>query len=67
MNRQEQPLTPNEELATIITDALAEAGLISDPRQDELRKKLADGSVRQEDWRLWLEVEPGDRIGGGNG
>jgi hypothetical protein len=50
-----QVSTPNERLAEIVADALAKAGLVSSARLDELKRKLAAGTAKAEDWSHWIE------------
>jgi hypothetical protein len=47
--------TPNERLAEIIANALVSAGLIQPARIEELKRKLAAGAARAEDWSHWIE------------
>ena len=47
--------TPNERLAEIVADALVTAGLVATSRQDELKRKLAAGTAKAEDWSHWIE------------
>jgi hypothetical protein len=47
--------TPNERLAEIVADALVKAGLVSSARLDELKRKLAAGTAKAEDWSHWIE------------
>ncbi|MEP7343597.1 MAG: hypothetical protein ABI977_38105 [Acidobacteriota bacterium] len=47
--------TPNERLAEIIAAALTGAGLIPPTRLDELKRKLAYGTAKAEDWCHWIE------------
>ncbi len=48
--------SPNEELAVLIATALVDARLVSETRTEELRDKLTRGVMRQEDWRLLIEL-----------
>lgn len=47
--------TPNERLAEIVANALASAGLIQAARLEDLKRKLAAGAARAEDWSHWIE------------
>lgn len=47
--------TPNERLAEIVANALASAGLIQSARLEDLKRKLATGAARAEDWSHWIE------------
>jgi hypothetical protein len=53
----EQPaLTPNEQLAQLVVEKLHQNALITDEKRAEIKGKLASGSARQEDWKLWLDL-----------
>jgi len=47
--------TPNEQLAEIVANALVNAGLISSARLEDLKRKLAAGTAKAEDWSHWIE------------
>ncbi len=47
--------SPNEQLAEIVADALVNSGLIQASRRDDLRRKLAAGTAKAEDWSHWIE------------
>jgi hypothetical protein len=47
--------TPNERLAEIVANALISAGLIQPAGLEDLKRKLAAGAARAEDWRHWIE------------
>lgn len=47
--------TPNERLAEVVANALASAGLIQPARLEDLKRKLAAGAARAEDWSHWIE------------
>ena len=47
--------TPNEHLAEIVSDALISAGLVPPARADELKRKIAAGTAKAEDWSHWIE------------
>ena len=47
--------TPNERLAEIVADALVKAGLVSSARLEDLKRKLAAGTAKAEDWSHWIE------------
>jgi hypothetical protein len=47
--------TPNERLAEIVADALANAGLVQSARLEDLKRKLAAGTAKAEDWSHWIE------------
>lgn len=55
MSDAEKPLSPNEELAVTIADALVAQGLIVERKKEELLSKLSSGNAREEDWRQWIE------------
>ena len=46
---------PNERLAEIVADALISAGLIQSARLEDLKRKLAAGAAKAEDWGRWIE------------
>lgn len=46
---------PNERLAEIVADALLKAGLVPSARLEDLKRKLAAGTAKAEDWSLWIE------------
>lgn len=48
--------SPNDMLASQITEALVAAGLIKDTHKGSLLAKLKAGGVRQEDWNLWIDM-----------
>ncbi len=48
--------TPNEELATLIVAQLVEAGLLPQGKKSEVLTKVANGSARQDDWQVWIEM-----------
>jgi hypothetical protein len=47
--------TPNERLAEIIAGALVKAGLVPPARIEDLKRKLAAGTAKAEDWNNWIE------------
>ncbi len=50
------PDSPNDLLASQITEALVAAGLIKDNHKTPLLAKLKTGGVKQEDWNLWIDM-----------
>jgi hypothetical protein len=48
--------SPNDILASRVTDALVAAGLITDTHKPLLLSKLKTGGVKQEDWNLWIDI-----------
>lgn len=48
--------TPNEELAARVAAQLVEAGLIPQGKLSDVCTKLADGSARQDNWQVWIEM-----------
>ena len=46
--------TPNERLAEIVADALLSAGLIQSAGLEDLKRKLATGAAKAEDWNRWI-------------
>ena len=49
------PQTPDAELSGEVVAALVAAGLISDARRAEVSSRVAAGTARPEDWKVWLE------------
>ena len=47
--------TLDEKLAALVVEKLRNEHLVSEDKRDELLKKLATGTARQEDWKLWLD------------
>ena len=47
--------TPDERLAEIVADALLGAGLIQSSGLEDLKRKLAAGVAKAEDWSRWVE------------
>lgn len=50
------PQSPNDVLASQVTDALVAAGLITAAHKGSLLSKLKTGGVKQEDWNLWVDM-----------
>ena len=48
--------TPDQELATTITEALVSEELILPDKKGEFETRLSTGSLRQEDWRFFIEM-----------
>ncbi len=48
--------TPSQALAARITERLVRENLITAEAAKRLQPKLAEGTLRAEDWRLLLEV-----------
>ncbi len=46
---------PNEELASEITDALVKAGLVDVAAAERAHNRIAEGTMKREDWRLLLD------------
>jgi hypothetical protein len=46
---------PNERLAEIVAEALVVKGLVSEARIEDLKRKLAGGTAKPEDWSHWIE------------
>jgi hypothetical protein len=55
---------PNDVLASEITDALVAAGLIKEAHRAQLLAKLKAGSVKQEDWYLWIDMATDPEVTG---
>jgi hypothetical protein len=47
--------SPNERLAARVASALDTAGLLPAGRADDVRARLAAGTLKEEDWRLLIE------------
>jgi hypothetical protein len=47
--------TANDQLAEIVVAALVAAGLVSSSRTEDLKRKLASGTAKPEDWSHWIE------------
>ena len=48
--------SPNDTLASQVTDALVSAGLITETHKHLVLSKLKTGGVKQEDWNLWIDI-----------
>lgn len=48
--------TPDQELAAIIVEALVSKKLVSPEKRSKLEQSLAAGTIRQDDWRLFVEL-----------
>ena len=59
--------SPNDMLAEDIVTKLAEAGLVSKVKLDEVLAKVKAGTASVEDWRLWVDVSQKKGSGGKNG
>jgi len=57
MNTQTQAETPSQALARQIVERLVNEKLISAEAGAKLQPKLADGTLRAEDWRLPIELQ----------
>lgn len=51
--------TPSSQLAEKIMQRLAEEKLFRPEDQKKLLERIADGSIKQEDWRLAIELALG--------
>lgn len=51
--------TPSSQLAEKIMQRLAEEKLFRPDDQKKLLERIADGSIKQEDWRLAIELSLG--------
>ena len=47
---------PSDTLAEQIAERLTQVGLIRDTERDRFQKKLAEGTLKSEDWRLAIEL-----------
>lgn len=59
-------MSPDEELAALIADRLANAGLIAADRRDEAATRIAAGTATIDDWRFWVELGPAVQTDGGD-
>ncbi|MEX0642703.1 MAG: hypothetical protein WD468_08385 [Pirellulales bacterium] len=57
--------SPNDLLASQITEALVAAGLIKDTHKRLLLSKLKTGGVKQEDWNLWIDMATAPQVAKG--
>jgi hypothetical protein len=48
--------TPDQELAAIIVAALVSEKLVSPEKKAKLEQGLSGGKIRQDDWRLFVEL-----------
>ena len=48
--------TPSEELASNIAERLVAESLVTPARMQELARKIIDGSVTGEDWKLAVDL-----------
>ena len=54
--------SPNDLLASQITEALVAAGLIKDKHREPLLTKLKTGGVKQDDWNLWVDIATAPQV-----
>lgn len=52
----ENEILPNEKLASLIVEQLKERDLIPSPHLAEIEEKLAAGRIKQDEWRLWIDL-----------
>lgn len=57
--------SPNDFLASQITEALVAAGLIKDTHKGALLAKLKANGVKQEDWNLWIDMATAPQVAQG--
>jgi hypothetical protein len=59
--------SPNDALAELVVSKLAEAGLISKSKVEEIMPKVKAGTASSEDWKLWIDLsqakQPKDKDG----
>lgn len=72
MPLSEQPVapvsaTPDEVLAAEIVNALIDANLMDKAKAGETRRRIAAGSMDQDDWRALVELKRPDKEGKANG
>ncbi len=56
------PESPNDVLASQISEALVAAGLIKDTHKTPLLAKLKTGGIKQEDWNLWIDMATAPQV-----
>lgn len=59
--------SPNDVLASEVTEALVAAGLIKDSHRGTLLANLKTGGVKQEDWNLWIDIATAPQVSHGEG
>ncbi len=64
-NTPAAPQSPNDLLASQITEALVAAGLFKDTHKGPLLSKLKTGGVKQEDWNLWIDIATAPQVAQG--
>ncbi len=52
---ENSPERPDEQLASMIADGLAEAALIVPQDRPKVSERIASGTATQEDWIHWIE------------
>ncbi len=50
------PLSPEDQLAADIADALSASGLIASEKQAQISKQIASGKLTRDDWSLLIEL-----------
>lgn len=60
-------VSPDEALAEEIVNALVEANLMDKAKAAATKKKIAAGSMDQDDWRALVELKRPDAEGKSNG
>ena len=48
--------TANDQVAALTVNALIQAKLIPAAKENEVKRKLAAGTAKAEDWKLWIET-----------
>lgn len=61
---QENTKSPNDKLADLVIKSLEAENLVPQDKVKEIENKIALGTARQEDWRLWVEINLPELIGG---
>ncbi len=59
MTDQTKAMTPQEQLAQEITDALIENKLVAANKREKLQKDIAAGALKAEDWSLMIDLATG--------
>ena len=51
-----EAVTPSAALAELTVDRLVESGLVRADKRDALIAKIADGTMKGEDWRMEIDL-----------
>jgi len=47
---------PSQQLAALLVDRLIKEGLLRGEKRDQLAEKIASGKMREDDWRLEIDL-----------